>query len=375
MVKSSHIAAGIFILVVATACSKNSISIFRTKELQETGIDSTLIRHKDFTLQFTPGSSNNLVVVKYLGSGGFYFTNGKAALLVDPFFSPYPLLPLALKKISTQSENVEKGLYDIKSDIYAHVDGIFNTHSHYDHLLDVPYVFNHYLDTASSKSKIYGSLSMKAIVSTVIDSQHIVAIEDKSGTVDTPGEWIYINGGSIRVMPINTKHAPHYKKLVSVSLYRGQAEPIKKYNSDITGTHATDWKQGKTFAYLIDFMHRGEPEFRIYLLTSASAPPDGFIHPEVLQEHKVNLAILGAASFANVENYPQGILQHLEPEKLIIAHWEDLFKPYLHDPPCLIRATNFKKLIPGINQVYPWQVDDQQQFFMPAPGVAVHLQY
>jgi hypothetical protein len=119
----------------------------------------------------------------------------------------------------------------------------------------------------------------------------------------------------------------------------------------------------------------GKPDFRIYLLSSASSPPDGFIHEEILTEHKVNLAILGAASSGNVQNYPQGILQHLKPEKLIIAHWEDLFKPYQHTPSRLIRATKFKKLIPGINEVYPWKVEDEQQFYMPVPGVFVYLKY
>jgi hypothetical protein len=298
-----------------------------------------------------------------------------AALIIDPFFSPYQVVPLAIKKISTQTENVEKGLFDIKSDVKNNVEAIFITHSHYDHLLDAPYVFNHYLDTSKTTTKIYGSSSTKTILSSIVDSTHIENIEESVGSLTKIGNWIYLNNGSIRVMPIQTRHAPHLKKLASINLYNGEAKPIKKYDTDSTKTHVTKWKSDRTFAYLIDFMFNGRPDFRIYLLSSASSPPDGFISEETLAEHKVNLAILGAASSGNVENYPQGILQHLNPEKLIIAHWEDLFKPYQHDPPRLIRATNFKKLIPGINEVYPWKKNQHQQFFMPAPGVFVYLKY
>jgi hypothetical protein len=372
MITWKHYSPVLLILFLGFACSKNSSKFFTKKEIMAISIDSTLIKNDNFTINFHNAASDS-IIIKYLGSGGYYFQKDSAALIIDPFFSPYRMFPLALKKISTQTENVELGLYDIKEDIFKDVNAIFITHSHYDHLLDAPYVFNHYLD--SGKSKIYGSASTVAIVSSVVDAIYLENIEDKMSSVNVPGEWIYINNGSIRVMPIKTKHAPHYKKLVSISLYGGTAEPIKKYESDSTETHVTNWKSNITFAYLIDFMNNGKPDFRVYLLSSASSPPDGFVHEEILREHPVNLAILGAASFANVENYPQGILNHITPQKLIIAHWEDLFKPYQHDPPRLIRATNFKKLIPEINEAFPWKINNEQQFFMPAPGVFVSLKY
>ena len=372
MINWKHFWLVIVLSFLGLACSKNSAKFFSKKEIQAIDIDRTLIREQNFTINYNDQPSDS-ITLKYLGSGGYYFQKDSAALIIDPFFSPYRMFPLTLKKISTQTENVELGLYDIKEEVRNNVDAIFITHSHYDHLLDAPYVFNHYLD--SGNSKIYGSASTIAIVSSVVDSIHLENIEDKISSVNSPGEWIYINNGSIRVMPIMTKHAPHYKKLVSISLYGGTAEPIERYESDSTETHVTNWKSNITFAYLIDFMKMGKPDFRVYLLSSASSPPDGFVHEETLKEHPVNLAILGAASFANVENYPQGILKHIAPQKLIIAHWEDLFKPYQHDPPRLIRATNFKKLIPEINEIYPWKINDEQQFFMPAPGVFVNIQY
>ena len=375
MVNLKQFLIGTLLLLIAIACSKNSSKLFSKKEIKAIEIDSDLIRYQNFSINYNKKASEKSITLKYFGSGGYYFSFGEAAFIIDPFFSPYQVVPLALKKISPQTENVEKGLIDIKNEVKKNVEAIFITHSHYDHLLDAQYVFNHYLDTSKITTKIYGSSSTKTIVSSVVDSTHIENIEKSVGSQSSKGDWIYLNEGSIRVMPIQTNHAPHLKNLVSINLYRGEAKPIKKYDTDTTKTFVTKWKGGCTFAYLIDFMINGKPDFRIYLLSSASSPPDGFISEETLAEHRVNLAILGAASSGNVENYPQGILQHINPEKLLIAHWEDLFKPYQHDPPRLIRATNFKKLIPGINEVYPWKKNQEQQFFMPAPGVFVDLRY
>jgi ribonuclease BN (tRNA processing enzyme) len=375
MISLNNLFTGILLLLLSISCSKNSSKLFTKKKIQAIEINSDLIRKQNFSINYNKESIVKSITLKYLGSGGYYFSDGEAALIIDPFFSPYQVVPLALKKISTQTENVEKGLYDIKNEVKSNVEAIFITHSHYDHLLDASYVFNHYLDTTKAAAKIYGSSSTKILVSSVVDSTYLENIENNVGSHSSIGDWIYLNKGRIRVMPIQTRHAPHLKKLFSINLYRGEAKPIKNYDSDSSKTFVTKWKGGCTFAYLIDFMVNDKPDFRIYLLSSASSPPDGFIAQETLAEHEVNLAILGAASSGNVQNYPQGILQHIKPEKLIIAHWEDLFKPYQHDPPRLIRATNFKKLIPGINEVYPFKKNEEQQFYMPAPGVFVRLEY
>jgi metallo-beta-lactamase superfamily protein len=362
------------LLFFTFSCTKNSSKFFSKKEIENIQIDSSLIKKKNFTIKFNSKPSDS-ITLKYLGYGGYYFSKGKAAFLIDPFFSPLGVFPLNLEKIATQTKNVERGLRDIKSDIYTNVDAIFITHSHYDHLMDAPYVFNHYFDTTRATTKIYGSSSTKALITPVVNSVHVEDIEGKSGSIDSKGEWIYLNGGGIRVMPIITEHAPQFNKLVSICLYWGQGVPIATYESDVAQTRVTDWKVGETYAFLIDFMDKEEIKFRIYLLSSSSTPPLGFVHAEVLKEHKVNLAILGAASFDNVENYPQGILTHLQPDKLLITHWEDLFKPYLHEPPRFMRASNFKKLIPEINEIYPWEKNQEQQFFMPVPGVFIYALY
>lgn len=374
--RSLFLLLSIALIFVLTNCSKSTSKILSSEKILELGIEPSLICSEPIKLSYGYAYSTQQLEFKYLGSGGYYLTNGRSSLLIDPFFSPYAMLPLNLKKIGTQTENVEKGLADIKDELIQTCEAIFVTHSHYDHLLDVPYVFNNFLDP--SKARIYGSESTKVILNNVVDTSRIELINENITTHSQAGRWTYLADSAIRVMPIKTEHAPHHKGIFSILLYDGEALPPEKYeayNSELAKMRVNKWKKGDVYAYLIDFMEKGKIQFRTYLLSSASCPPNGLIAEEVLIEHGIDLALLGAASFANVDNYPEGIIDHLQPEKILMVHWEDLFEPYLEEPPRFIRANNFKELIPRINQVYPWNVNGEQKLFFPYPGIEVAIYY
>gem|GEM_PF-1465627 len=362
-----------FMLAIMAGCSKNTKKLFRKKSLQQSGLTYSLVMKHDFDIKFSQPGLVDTILLKYLGAGGYFIEHGSSAIIIDPFFSPYGMIRLGLFNIKTKIDNVHKGLADISQDVRDKVHSIFITHAHYDHLLDAPYVFNHYMDSSMNGNKIYGNSSVKTRAGQVVREGEVEDITSKVCTPDLPGKWISLDHGRMRVMPIRTRHAPHLKRPFPVSLYRGEAKPIRRYRTDTSSTHVTRWKGGCTFGYLIDFLDQDSIIFRIYLLTSASSPPDGFVPSSILRQHEVNLAIIGAASALNVKDYPEGIIQLFEPQKIILAHWEDLFKPYLVKDPSLIRATNFKKLLPRINKVFPWTSQGNQNVFMPEPGVKIRL--
>jgi len=365
----------LILMALLVCCSKNTSKLFNKEALRNVGLTYDLVKKDDFTIPYTIDEHPDAVFITYLGSGGYFIKHGNSAILIDPFFSPYGIYRLGMFNIHTKTENVKKGMKSIAPDVYDYVHAMLITHAHYDHLLDAPYVFNHFMKHEDPKVKIYGNSSVKTRMDQLLDSSQSFDVTPMVCRPEKPGKWLYLNDRSIRVMPVRTRHAPHLKILFPVSLYEGEAKPIHRYKSDTSSTHVVRWKGGCTFGYLIDILDQDEILFRIYLLTSASSPPDGFVAPSVLEEHRVNLAILGAASALNVDDYPTGIIKHLNPEKIILAHWEDLFKPYLVKNPRLIRATNFKKLMPAINAVYPWKVDGIQRMFMPEPGVKMILAF
>lgn len=352
------------------ACSKNTQRMLTSKSLEKVGITSDILKKNDFAVGNIPSNEN--ISITYLGSGGCFIENETDGILIDPFFSHHSFWSLPIKKIKTNSEDVSLGLETIKKDLIK-VKGIFVSHSHYDHLMDVPFIYHHYLDTVHSNIKIYGSQSMSTILSTVIEAPYLFEMESYTSSVDDIGKWIKIADSNIRVLPVKTEHAPHYKKGIPVRMYKGQAERIKTYDSDTAKTKANQWKGGKTFAFLIDFMKNGSISSRIYVQSSSAAPPNGFVHQKILEEHPIDLAVLGTASFSNVNNYPKGIVNHLQPKRIMLCHWEDFFIPYEQSPERLVRATNIRKFILKLNESYPWIKDGEERFFMPQPGVRIEL--
>lgn len=364
----------IMISIIGFGCSRNTNRIFKRKSTLNAGIDSSLLRRHDFSIDFAASGSDQLRIT-YLGSGGYYIGSGKGAILIDPFFSHHSFLSLPFRKIATRPLDVEFGLSPVLSNLKVRTAGVFVSHSHFDHLMDVPYVFNHFLDATRQSLKIYGSESMVKTISTVVGPGHLRNIEPLIADANSPGQWIYLDGTNLRVLPIKSHHAPHFKRLISLSFYKGKGESIKGYDSDTDKTRPGNWKLGQPLAYLVDVMEGSAVKFRVYIQSSSANFSDGQIPSEVLNQAPTDLAILGAASFSNVDDYPQGLIKTLQPDKIIIGHWEDFFNPYQDSPERTVRFTNIRKFLLKLNQFYPWKVEGEERFFMPEPGVSMEINY
>ncbi|MEO9806406.1 MAG: hypothetical protein ABJF04_24305 [Reichenbachiella sp.] len=334
-------------------------------------IDSSLLKTTDFDISFS-SNPRGQIFLRYLGCGGYYIGNDEDALLIDPFFSHHSFPP---GKVATKTKDVAYALDPIKNDLRNKVVGVFAAHSHYDHLMDVPYVYNQYLDP---DAKIYGSASADSLIGNVIGRANMVNIEPNQADTRQEGKWIPLPNTNIRVLPIATSHAPHFRLLsVPFRFYRGKAKPIKGFSSDTDKTKAGKWRVGKTFAFLIDFMEDKKVLFRIYVQSSAAPSPNGFVHDQVLNEKDIDLAILGAASFNYVKgkDYPEKLIANLKPKRIIIGHWEDFFRAYQDDPKRTVRFTNMKKFILKFNEEFEWKQNGMEMFYMPEPGLEIGLKY
>ena len=361
--------------VCGMACSTNVQKAFRKKKIIEAGLHPSMIKTEDFTISYS-FQADKKIVLKYLGCGGYYMEHAGNAILIDPFFSNTSFSSVAVKKIRTEPKDVKFALDSVREDLFNKVNAVFVAHSHYDHLMDVPYVFNHYLDESKPDLKIHGTESMKAIIGTVIDPVHIGTLENNLADLNNVGTWVKVGDGSIRVLPVYSSHAPHYKIIFPIRLYKGKGKPIKGYATDTTKTCASRWKGGKTLSFLIDFMQEQKVQFRIFFQSSASAPPDGFFPKSLLDRHKVDLAILGAASFDYVNHYPDSLIKRICPDKILISHWEDFFRPYDEYPKRFVRLTNFKEFLLRLDKRYPWRNrEGDEMFYFPEPGVKVEVEF
>ncbi len=356
-------------------CTHSVQKIFRScpNKYYSTTPNVSIEVHKTnaYTLQY-PTQNDKKIRMRYLGCGGFYMADASNALLIDPYFSNKRLLAVSMLKMKTKPGNVKYGLEAIETDIREKVRGIFVTHSHFDHMLDVPYIYHHNTDTATTN--IYTSLSGANIMANVV-AAHVVNMEHNSVSnyLQNGKQYFLGTDSSILVTPIYAEHAPHYK---NIRFYTGQSEKMSQYHCDTCKTRASQWKLGTTFAFLVDFLDKEKNiDFRIFIQSSAAQPKYGFITEELLNRHPVNLAILGAASFDYVWDYPEAIIDHLRPEKIIICHWEDFFKPYTREEKRTVRFTNLRKFIYRLNSIYPYTLNGVERFSMPDPKTDITIEY
>lgn len=340
-----------------SSCAKSVQKVLDHRKVTEViPVDKKIIYPEDFSIDM-PNKPESQLDITYLGCGGIFLTHQDEAILFDPFFSNKGFLSLPFKKIKVSSSDIDFGLTKIQN--LAATKAVFNSHSHYDHLFDTPFILKNRL---SDQVDFHGSPSAKIMISPVINHKNQLK-------VITPGNWIKVSN-YIRVMPILSAHAPHIRIGFPVKLYRGEGKVINRYDEPTSKTKAGKWKEGQTYSFWIDIRKDDETTFRIFLQSSASDSPIGFPIETVLAEKSIDLAILGAASFAYTKkkDYPWTLLKKLQPQELIICHWEDFFRPYQEYPKKFVRLTNFKKFLPQLHQQYP-------DFYLPEPGVKMKVTY
>lgn len=276
--------------------------------------------------------------IQYLGVGGHRIQYGDAVLLTGPSFTnPSFLLTGPFMPLSSNHKKIDKFMPE-SSDAQIMLVG----HAHYDHLLDVPYVMQKHAPNAH----LYGSQTTINSIVSAIPSERMTAVNEFMGTSDKPGKWFYSTEGNIRIMALKSSHAPHF---MGIKLMQGKhKKPLKKLP-----WHSFGWKEGQTIAYLIDFLDTNQqPLYRIFYQDSASAEQQGIV-PTLGDNVAINVAIICPASFSQIKNYPESIVNNTQAKHYILGHWEDFFGNKPDGKQKFVRNTNAKKFIERLEKVLP----------------------
>ena len=238
------------------------------------------------------------------------------------------------------------------------VEAIIVGHAHYDHLMDMPYIVKNYLPAAT----VYGSRTATSILAAELPANRLVSVNEEAGHPAKTGRWFPTSTDRIRFMAIPSEHAPHF---MGTKLFTGRYES----DMDRLPSRAASFREGQTFSFLIDFMHEDgkSVDFRIHYQDAASNPPLGF-PPSFAQidEKRVDLAIVCVAGYDQVKQYPESIINELNPRYVVLGHWENFFGhlPDATENLQTVPFTNAKKFIERLKTVFPH--DDRIE--MPAPG-------
>jgi hypothetical protein len=241
-------------------------------------------------------------------------TYRNATILTAPLFSNPNIFRTGLGPISSDTAEVDRymGRYDV-SDARAILVG----HAHYDHLMDVPRVAKVHAPAA----RVLGSVTVANTLGTWSGlANRIDLIDAAAGDVRTPGTWLGFGEG-VRVMPLRSKHAPHFD---GYTLYEGaRSTPMHE-----APRWASEWVEGETYAFLIDFMRSpGSVAFRVYYQDAVAPAPAGLAPEELIAERPVDVAILVPTTFDEVDWSPEALIENVRPKRIILGHWEDFFAP------------------------------------------------
>lgn len=296
--------------------------------------------------------SRGTVRMQFYGTAGFKIQWHDQALLTGPFFSNPTILDILLGR--APSNEAGKKLADqVQVD---DVRGVIVGQAHYDHLADVPLI----APRLPASAKIWVSRTGRYLLEAAgVPSGQIEELNAIAGNWRHVGKWIPI-GDSIRVMALHSEHAPHF---MGMKFLTGHLDAPLGHRPE----KASDWVEGQTFTFIIDLLDRDAsgamvPVFRMHYRDSASNPPWGF-HPPLPDDKRVDVAMICAASFPQVKDYPEALVRDLQPRYVVIDHWENFFRPQ-SDPLQVVPGIDPKEFVVRLKSALPADAD----WVTPKPG-------
>jgi hypothetical protein len=338
--------------------------------------------------ELSPGEPGfqEMVQVRFLGVGGFSIRRGEDVILTAPLYSNPSAQELdSRRNLTPKVDRIERFHPRIGG-----VKAILVGHAHYDHLMDVPYVW-----AKTPDATIYGNTSTKNILAgyapgaaggdvprippgkvvsldhageNVVDyrmclqNQGPAELVRSRSTEDPTGEWVRVPGANIRIRALCSAHPAQILSIIHLwpgCIHRPRFAPP---------TRSEDYQEGETLAYLIDFLGDDglTPVFRIYYQDAPTAATIGQVPPALTAEKPVDLALLCVGNFFAVER-PTHIVENTKAPYIILTHWEDFFRPQDQR----LKGIPFAKVRRVLQEVE--KAAPGAEVYVPAPQTVFHL--
>ena len=274
--------------------------------------------------------------LQYIGVGGHIISYKGTQIMTAPSITnPHFMFSGPFFPLSADEEKIDRYLPDV-----SNVQMLLVGHGHYDHMLDVPYVMQKH----AKKAHIFGSNSVAHTMKPAIAAERIHAMNDVMARKDALGEWMYGASGKVRIMAIESDHAPH---IMGIKLLGGQVDE----GLESIPWHGFGWKEGQTLAFVIDFLEDDQSiAHRIFYQDAASQSPLGLV-PELNDGKPFDVAILCPASFDQVHDYPESVVRNTQASTFVLGHWEDFFANDLSGEQRFVRLTDQKAFIERLESV------------------------
>ncbi len=250
--------------------------------------------------------------LKYYGIGSVLLEYNNKAVLTDPCWTNLPMRDVMFGKIKTDREGIS-----LMHPELDHVEFTLVAHSHYDHLMDLPFIAKNYLNP---KSKIVGSTTTSNLMYSAALEQPFVNALPFMGSNEKEGDWLYNEDETVRVMVLESHHPPQV--LGVLKLGGGTVDEALQQIPD----RASDWKEGETLAFLIDYLdpaQKSKIKKRVYFQSSEGKVPQGIPPASVLRQRQIDVAVI--AGITKIQNLKKKI-EVLNAKQNVIVHWENFFR-------------------------------------------------
>jgi len=229
--------------------------------------------------------------IRWLGTAGYEIRYGDTMILIDPFLTrPGPMESILLDiPLISNTPLIDQHI--------KRADAIFISHSHYDHLMDAPYI------AKKTGAVLFGS-------KTTFYLSKKQGVDERQLQVFSHGDEIDVGG--IHVKVVATKHA----KMLGMIHNDGQ---IDRELPALLPLTQSQYKMGGAYAFLLDI-----GGYRVYHNGSAD-----FV-PEYVEEMvgEVDMLIMGIAGWQNTPGYVEKLLSLTKPKVVVPTHHDNFFLPY-----------------------------------------------
>jgi L-ascorbate metabolism protein UlaG (beta-lactamase superfamily) len=263
-----------------------------------------------FTLaaQNPNAAKNGQVILRWLGTAGWEIGDGSTIILIDPYLSrvngPRPPgagsagtpMPGDTRKLYGWDDAIVPDEAVINVHI-QHANFILVTHTHYDHVLDVPYI------AAKTHATVIGTESTENVLRAYsVPEEQLITVRG--------GEDYEFGSFSLKVIPSIHSALDHKHYFSSAKAPEGMKAPL---------TFEQISPEGGTLAYLIRF-HGHQ------ILAFGGM---NYIERE-MQGLKPDVALVGAAgSRKEIYDYCGRLMHALQfPQLVLPTHWDNFFVPY-----------------------------------------------
>jgi hypothetical protein len=303
------------------------------------------------TLVPEPAYVPQTVQISFLGVAGVIVRWQGQAIMSAPLYSNPTVAEMALSEIHADRQRIDGLLRENQHDL-SETHAILSGHSHYDHLMEVPYLALH----RAGKAEVIGNDSMVKLLEPIrasLGTRKLVSLQDP-----LPNGHL-VPGTRFRIRSVVSQHSAQFgvrlqsqelpllallAPLPDVSLWRGEVELPADHLPDRVG----EWPGGTALAFVIELLEPASDTvaFRIYYQDSSTRYPWGF--PPDGDEYDLAILCMGGATENSA--FPGDIIQHLNPRYVMGTHWEDFFNPRPLGNPSATAVAEQISYAPGVDE-------------------------